>query len=115
MNYLPEAHTDFIIVISEELGIFGVLIVLGLYFALMLLGVKLVRADDPFGKLLAIGITFQLMFQVVLNLGAMSGLLPVTGVPLPFISYGGSSLIMTLFCAAYWSISVHMRKTTRTA
>lgn len=113
MNYLPEAHTDFIMaVISEELGIFGVLIVLGLYFALMLLGVKTaVRADDPFGKLLAIGITFQLMFQVVLNLGAMSGLLPVTGVPLPFISYGGSSLIMTLFlCGILVNISTYAKK-----
>ena len=68
------------------------------------------RADDPFGKLLAIGITFQLMFQVVLNLGAMSGLLPVTGVPLPFISYGGSSLIMTLFlCGILVNISTYAK------
>lgn len=108
MNYLPEAQTDFIMaVISEELGILGVLIVLGLYFSFMLLGVRTaVRTPDLFGKLLAVGITFQLMFQAVLNLGAMSGLLPVTGVPLPFISYGGSSLMMNLFlCGVLVNIS----------
>ncbi|MGM0747976.1 MAG: putative lipid II flippase FtsW [Bacillota bacterium] len=108
MNYLPEAQTDFIMaVISEELGILGVLIVLGLYFSFMLLGVRTaVRTPDLFGKLLAVGITFQLMFQAVLNLGAMSGLLPVTGVPLPFISYGGSSLMINLFlCGVLVNIS----------
>ncbi len=96
-GYLPEAHTDFIMaIIAEELGLLGVTMVILLYVTLMIRGVLTSRrAVDPFGKLLAIGITFQLCSQAVFNLGAISGLLPITGITLPFISYGGSSLIIT--------------------
>ena len=98
LGYLPKAHTDFIMsIIIEELGIIGLLIVIGTYFFIMYRGLRIaVRAKEPFAKLLAIGLTFQIMIQVVFNLGAVCGLLPITGVPLPFISYGGSSLIILL-------------------
>lgn len=98
MHFLPEPHTDFIFpVIVEELGIFGLLFVVGCFFILLWRGfVTGVRAPDVFGKLLAFGITFFFMFQALLNLMAVSGLVPITGVPLPFVSYGGSSLIASM-------------------
>ncbi|MFS0559348.1 putative lipid II flippase FtsW [Terribacillus sp. 179-K 1B1 HS] len=99
LGFLPEAHTDFIMaVVLEELGILGLVIVFFLYFSLLVKGVYIaLRAEDHFGTLLTIGLLFQIMVQVVFNLGAVSGLLPITGIPLPFISYGGSSLIVNLF------------------
>lgn len=101
LGYLPEAHTDFIMaVILEELGIFGLLFVTILYLFIMLRGVSTARKHtNAFPKLLAIGLTFQIMIQVIFNLGAVSGLLPITGITLPFISYGGSSLVFMLFSA----------------
>ncbi len=95
--YLPEAHTDFILaIVAEELGLFGVLFVfigLGLIvFRGIVIGT---RANTPFGSLLAFGISFQIALQVCLNVGAVSGVLPITGIPLPFISFGGSSLMIT--------------------
>ncbi|MHC0038084.1 putative lipid II flippase FtsW [Pseudoneobacillus sp. C159] len=101
LGYLPEAHTDFIMsIIIEELGIIGLLIVIGTYFFIMYRGLRIaLRVKEAFPKLLAIGLTFQIMIQAVFNLGAVCGLLPITGVPLPFISYGGSSLIMLLISA----------------
>ncbi|MFP7170925.1 putative lipid II flippase FtsW [Terribacillus halophilus] len=99
LGFLPEAHTDFIMaVILEELGTLGLAAVFFLYFSLLIKGVYIaLRAEDSFGTLLTIGFLFQIMVQVVFNLGAVSGLLPITGIPLPFISYGGSSLIVNLF------------------
>jgi cell division protein FtsW len=94
-GFLPESHTDFIMaIISEELGIFGVtFVILSLCF-IVLKGFLLARkCDDPFGSLLAIGISGMIGVQACVNLGALTGLLPVTGVPLPFVSYGGSSLL----------------------
>ncbi|PCK20364.1 putative lipid II flippase FtsW [Bacillus pumilus] len=101
LGFLPEAHTDFIMaVISEELGLMGISFVIGAYLLIMYRAVRIVRAlHDPFGKLLTIGLTYQIMIQAVFNLGAVFGLLPITGIPLPFISYGGSSLVFMMISA----------------
>lgn len=98
LGFLPEAHTDFIMAVTlEELGILGLIIVIGAYLFIMLRGISIAKAcKDMFPKLLAIGITFQIMIQVIFNLGAVSGFLPITGIPLPLISYGGSSTIVTM-------------------
>ncbi|WP_022795016.1 putative lipid II flippase FtsW [Marinococcus halotolerans] len=98
MNYLPEAHTDFIIpIIAEELGIFGVLLVVGLLGIIAWRGIKIgLSAKGQFGTLLAFGIVFQLLSQAVINAGAVAGMMPITGLPFPLLSYGGSSLLITL-------------------
>lgn len=96
LGYLPESHTDFIMaIIAEELGIFGVAFVLfGLAF-IVLKGIMVgIKSRDPFGSMLAIGISSMIGIQSFINLGGMSGLIPITGVTLPFISYGGSSLMV---------------------
>ncbi len=100
-GYLPEAHTDFIMaIISEELGIFGVGFVILLLSFIVLKGFMVARkCTDPFGSLLAIGISSMIGIQTCVNLGALTGLLPVTGVPLPFVSYGGSSLLVLMASA----------------
>jgi cell division protein FtsW len=98
---LPNAHTDFIFsVIGEEGGLVGALIVLGLFGALAWYGLRAaVRAPDRFGALLAVAATSWITSQAVINIGAVIGVLPVTGIPLPFISFGGSSLVITLVAA----------------
>lgn len=95
--YLPEAHTDFILaIISEEVGILGVLFVFLCIVVILFRGILIgIRSNSPFGSLLAFGITFQLALQVCLNVGAVSGMLPITGITLPLVSYGGSSLLIT--------------------
>ncbi len=97
-QYLPNAHTDFIFaVLGEELGLLGELAVLVLFGVMIYAGIRIaMRAPDPFGRLLAAGITSWIGLQAVVNLGAVTGLLPITGVPLPFVSFGGSALIITL-------------------
>lgn len=97
-GFLPYAYTDFIFaIIAEELGFFGALLVVVLFVALAFLGVRAsLQAQDPFGRLLAIGITTWLSVQAFVNIGAVIGVLPITGVPLPFISFGGSSLLATM-------------------
>lgn len=97
-SYLPEHHTDFIFaIIGEELGFLGAAAVVFLFLLLAVRGVRIaLHAPDLYGTLLAIGITIMVCFQAFLNIGVTTGLLPVTGIPLPFISYGGSSLFMTL-------------------
>ena len=96
--YLPEPQTDFIFsIISEEFGFAGVLIVSSLFLTLIISGMLISRKQiDLFGKYLSFGITFQIAFQTLLNLMVVVGLIPVTGVTLPFLSYGGSSLLITL-------------------
>ena len=96
--YLPEPQTDFIFsIISEEFGFMGVLIVSSLFFFIIYKSIKVaLECADLFGKYLAFGIVFILAFQATLNLSVVIGLLPVTGVTLPFLSYGGSSLLITL-------------------
>lgn len=96
--YVPNAHTDFIYaIIGEELGLLGMLIVLLLFGFVVLAGVRIaLRAPDTFGRLLAAGITGWLGGQALVNLGAVTGVLPITGVPLPFVSFGGSSLVVSM-------------------
>ena len=96
--YLPEPQTDFIFsIISEEFGFMGVLIVSGLFAFIIYEAIKItLNCENLFGKYLAFGIIFMLGFQAVLNLSVVIGLIPVTGVTLPFLSYGGSSLLITL-------------------
>lgn len=97
-GYLPNAETDFIFaVIGEETGLIGTVCIAGLFLAFGLVGVRIAcRAKDRFGALLVAGITAWLVGQAVINIGAVVGLLPVTGVPLPFVSYGGSSLAIAM-------------------
>ncbi|WP_316568389.1 FtsW/RodA/SpoVE family cell cycle protein [Neobacillus sp. YIM B06451] len=95
LGYLPESHTDFIIaVIAEELGILGVAFVLVCLAFIVLKGIRIgMKCKDPFGSLLALGISSMIGIQSVINLAGVSGMIPLTGVPLPFVSYGGSSII----------------------
>jgi len=97
-SYLPEAHTDMIAaVIGEELGLAGMFVLVGLFGMFGYAGLRAAhRARDRFSKLLAAGLTSLIMAQAALNLFAVLGLAPLTGVPLPFVSYGGTSLILTL-------------------
>ncbi|MDQ1510869.1 MAG: cell division protein FtsW, partial [Actinomycetota bacterium] len=99
--FLPNAHTDFIFaVIGEELGLIGCLLVLGLFAGFGLVGFRVAqRAPDRFGLLLAAGVTAWIVGQAVINLGAVVGLLPVSGITLPFLSAGGSSLVITMLGA----------------
>ncbi|HAB8079854.1 TPA_asm: cell division protein FtsW, partial [Listeria monocytogenes] len=96
LGYLPEAHTDFIIaVVAEELGVFGVMfIILALFFIIFKTITTGLRAKDPFASLMCYGIASLIAIQAFINLGGASGLIPLTGVTLPFISYGGSSLMV---------------------
>lgn len=98
--FLPDMHTDFIFsVVGEEFGFFGAVILLSLYLYLFLRGIKIaLRAPDIFGNLLGVGLSSCLFIYVIVNVGVTCGLLPVTGLPLPFISYGGSSMIFNFAC-----------------
>ncbi len=97
-QYVPNAHTDFIFsILGEELGLLGELVVLIAFGALIFAGIRIAaNAKDVFGRLLAAGIVSWFGLQTLINLGAVTGLLPITGVPLPFLSYGGSSLVVSL-------------------
>ena len=108
--FLPEAHTDFIFaVICEELGFIGAVIVLGLFAVYGWRGfLAAMKAPDRFGRLLAIGITTMVVGQALVNLSVVLGLLPTKGIPLPFVSYGGSSLLgMLLATGVLLNISQH--------
>ena len=97
-GYLPYAWTDFIFaVIGEEFGLFGALLVVGLFFAIAVLGTFIAaRAESNFHRLVAVGITTWITVQAFMNIGAVIGLMPITGVPLPFVSFGGSALVVNL-------------------
>ena len=99
LAWLPEAHTDFIFaVIGEELGFIGCVFLIGLFWTILQRGFSIAsKCPDMYGKLLAIGLTFSICFQAFLNMSVASSMVPATGVPLPFISYGGSSVMITLF------------------
>jgi cell division protein FtsW len=96
--YLPEAHTDFIFaILTEEMGFVGAIAVMALFFVFAWRGYRVaLTAPDRFGAVLAVGLTTMVALQAVLNIGVVTDSLPVTGVPLPFLSYGGSSLVFTL-------------------
>jgi cell division protein FtsW len=96
--YLPEAHTDFIFaVIGEELGFLGAALFVALFAVLVWRGLRIgLRMSEPFGAYLALGITLLIATQILVNLGVVTGLLPTKGLPLPFVSFGGSALVMTM-------------------
>lgn len=99
--YLPEPQTDFIFaILGEEFGFIGGTVILGLFFLLFWRGIKItLEAPDQYGRFLALGITSMLTLQVMINISVVIGLIPVTGITLPFLSYGGSSLTLTLASA----------------
>ena len=99
--YLPEAHTDFIYsVIGEELGLLGALLVLALFGVLVWRGFRMARhLDDPFYQYLAFGLTSLFGLQALIHMGVVMGLMPTKGLVLPFISYGGSAMVVNLTAA----------------
>jgi len=110
--YLPEPQTDFIFsIISEELGFMGVIIVSTLFITIIYRGLRTsIKQEDNFAKYLAFGLTFSIAFQTILNLMVVVGLIPVTGVTLPFLSYGGSSLLVSMInIGILLNISKHNR------
>ena len=112
LEFLPERHTDFIFsVLSEEFGLIGVTLLLSLYLFIIARGLYIaVNAQDAFGKLLASSITLTFFVYVFVNIGMVSGLLPVVGVPLPLISYGGTSMVTLLAgFGIIMSIATHKR------
>ena len=102
LNFLPENHTDFIFaVVGEELGFVGAVVLLLLYLIVLWRGIIIARdAADVFGRLLAVGITSMLAFHVLVNVGMTTGIMPVTGIPLPLMSYGISSLTTNILAIA---------------
>jgi cell division protein FtsW len=96
--YIPEPHNDFIFsIIGEELGLIGCTLIVILFIIFIWRGIVVaVRAKDTYGTLLATGITSVVAIQAIINIAVVTGSMPVTGVPLPFISYGGSSLVFNL-------------------
>ncbi len=113
LNFLPAQHTDFIFsVFAEEWGFVGCVILLGLYLTLILLSLRVVkRARDRFGALLAFGMTAILFWQATISVAMVTGILPVAGIPLPFLSYGGSSLVVSMVAVGVL-INVSMRRFT---
>ncbi|MCY4486451.1 MAG: rod shape-determining protein RodA [Deltaproteobacteria bacterium] len=114
LEFLPEQHTDFIFaVFAEEWGFSGCVVLLAAYTLLILLALRVVRrAQDRFGVLLAAGIAAMLFWQFSINIGMVTGLLPVVGIPLPLISYGGSSMVTTMLALGLL-VNVSMRRNTR--
>jgi cell division protein FtsW len=98
--YLPEPHTDFIFAVTaEELGLLGALTVIVLFAIFLWRGTRAsLRTQDNFGRLLAVGITSMIVLQAFINISVVLGMMPTKGIPLPFVSYGGSSLFVTLMC-----------------
>ncbi|MBE0447698.1 MAG: putative lipid II flippase FtsW [Actinobacteria bacterium] len=111
--YLPAAHTDFIFaIIGEELGLLGALFTISLFAFFAYYGIRVsFRCKDHFGRLLGAGLTSMIVLQALVNMGAVTAMLPITGIPMPFISYGGSSLIINLASAGILlSIAVENRR-----
>ena len=97
--YLPEAHTDFILaVIGEELGFIGIIVTIGLFFLLIMKSFRVAaETKDTFGRFLALGIAVLLGVESTFNMAVVTGMMPTKGLALPFISYGGSSLVISMF------------------
>ncbi len=111
LSFLPEQHTDFIFsVLAEEWGFAGALVLLLLFMALIIWGLNIAyRCKDIFGKVLSVGVTAMVFWQTVINLGMVMGLMPVVGVPLPLISYGGTSILTIMICIGIL-LNVSMRR-----
>ena len=113
LNFLPENHTDFIFaVVGEELGFVGAVVLLLLYLIVFWRGLTIAKeAGDVFGRLLAVGITSMLAFHVLVNVGMTTGIMPVTGIPLPLMSYGISSLTTNILAIAILlNLNMHKQK-----
>ncbi|HVM69893.1 MAG TPA: putative lipid II flippase FtsW [Gaiellaceae bacterium] len=118
INYLPEAHTDMILaIVGEELGLIGTTFVIGAFALFAFAGFRVaLAAKDPFGKLVAAGATSLVCGQAAVNVAAVLGVAPLTGIPLPFVSYGGTSLIVLLSCVGILlNIAVDERAPARAA
>ena len=111
LSFLPEKHTDFIFaVLAEEMGFWGVLLLLGLFGCLLTHGVIVAyRSRDRLGALIVTGVVTMFAVQIFLNIGMSVGFLPIIGLPLPLMSYGGSSLLMTFLCLGLL-MNVRMRR-----
>lgn len=111
LRFLPEQHTDFAFsVFSEEWGFVGCLALLALYLLLILWGLAIAdRCNDRFGSLLAVGVTAMLCWHIIINVGMVIGLFPVVGVPLPFFSYGGTSMVTSMIGIGIL-LSIRMRR-----
>jgi rod shape determining protein RodA len=97
LSFLPEEHTDFIFsVLAEEWGFIGSILLIVFFFVLIFWGLNVaMKCREPFGTILSVGITSMIFWQALINIGMAMGLMPVVGVPLPFVSYGGSSVLTT--------------------
>ena len=115
LDFLPETHTDFIVaVLAEEFGLVGVCALLSLYFLVLIRGLMIAgQAAHPFDRMLAASLTLTFFVYVVVNIGMVSGVLPVVGVPLPLVSYGGTSAV-TLMASLGLLMSIHARRPQRT-
>jgi len=111
LSFLPEQHTDFIFsVLAEEWGLAGAVTLLFVFFLLLARGTSIAyKCRDPFGTILSVGITAMMFWQVLINIGMVMGLMPVVGIPLPFISYGGSSII-TMMIGTGLLMNISMRR-----
>ncbi|MHB1324797.1 MAG: rod shape-determining protein RodA [Thermoleophilia bacterium] len=110
LNFLPEHHTDFVFsVLGEELGFIGVAVLLALYILVIWRGLRIaIISESMFGSLIAGGVVSMLLFQVFVNIGMTIGIMPITGIPLPFVSYGGSSMVVNLLAIGLLE-SIHVR------
>jgi rod shape determining protein RodA len=111
LDFVPEQHTDFIFtVVGEEFGFFGALVVLVLFALLIWRAFRIsLLSKDPFGTYLAAGIASMFAIQAFVNIGMTVGIMPITGIPLPFVSYGGTSTLAN-FVAVGLLLNVHMRR-----
>ncbi len=98
MFYLPQAHTDFVFaVVGEEFGILGGMVVVALFGVIMWRGLRIAHEEpDPFASLLAVGLTSLLSLQALINMAVVIGMVPTKGLPLPFLSYGGTAIVMSM-------------------
>ncbi len=108
---MPEQHTDFIFtVVGEEFGFVGASVLLGLYALLLWRAIRIAYlSKDPFGTYLAAGVASMFAIQMFVNVGMVIGIMPITGIPLPFVSYGGSQMLAN-FVAIGILLNVHMRR-----